>query len=494
MNTLEINSSLKKNISILQDIFKKDETIIFREILNKNTNERYCIIYLEGMVDKTIINENIVKPLMLDSTERYYIRESIADYIGFSVVQISKVEKIKLIEKAVEAINRGQTILFMEDSYEALILETRKINERNISEPVSESIVRGPREGFTESITTNITLLKKIINNDNLKFEFITIGSSTKTKICISYIEDIASKTIVEEVKNRINNMSIDGILESSYIEEMIQDNSLSIFATIGHTERSDVAASKLLEGRIVVICDNTPFVLTLPYLFIEYFQVNEDYYHSYIFSTFNRILRILGFWLSISVPALYVGVVNFHHEILPTSLYISIAEARAGVPLPTVFESILMILTFEILREAGARLPKQIGQAVSIVGALVLGESAVNARLVSAPMVIVTAITGISGFLSSSLVTASVIIRIFLLCLSATLGLFGYTFGLIGLSIYLFSIKSFGVNYMEYSNIFDKNNTSDSILRKPMPYINRKLNLLSIVDYKSVIKKRRKV
>lgn len=494
MNKLKVNSNLEKNINLIKEIFSKNDSIIFRKIWDKSTEQRYCIVYTDGMVDIKTINENIIKPLVSVSIDKYLLKENIADYISFSIVQTSKVNKTKLIEKITEEINRGQTILFIEDSNEALILGTRKTNERNISEPPSESIIRGPREGFTESIITNTTLLRKIINNNNLKFEFLTIGSKTKTKVCISYIENLASEKIVEEVRRRVNNIEIDGILDSAYIEEIIRDNSLSIFKTIGSTERPDVAASKLLEGRVVIICDNTPFVLTLPYLFIEHFQVNEDYYHSYVFSTFNRALRMIGFWLSISVPALYIGVVNFHHEILPTNLYISIAQARAGVPIPNVLEAVAMLITFEILREAGARLPKQIGQAVSIVGALVLGESAVNARLVSAPMVIVTALTGISGFITPNLITTSIILRIILLFLSAILGLFGYTFGLIGISMYLVSIKSFGINYMEYTSVIDKNNINDTILRKPRPYMNTRTSLLFKAAIKSKIKNRRKM
>ncbi len=494
MDKLKVNFSLKKNINIMKEVFCKNDTIIFRDIWDKSTTQRYCIIYSDGMVDIKTINENIIKPLALSSINRYLLKEDVTDYIGFSIIQTSKVEKTRLIDQVSEAINRGQTILFIEDSDEALILETREINEREISEPSSENVLRGSREGFTESIITNTTLLKKMINNNNLRFEFLTIGSRTKTKVCITYIEDLAPEKIVEEVKHRVKNISIDGVLESSYIEEIIRDNQLSIFPTIGNTEKPDNVASKLLEGRVAIICDNNSFVLTLPYLFIEHFQVSEDYYNSYAISSLNRILRIIGFWLSISVPALYVGVVNFHQEILPTSLYISIAQARAGVPIPTVFEAVLMLFTFEILREAGARIPKQIGQAVSIVGALVLGESAVNARLVSAPMVIVVALTGISGFLNPSLITTTIILRIILLALTSSLRLFGYTFGLIGISMYLVSIKSFGVNYMEYSSYLDINNQNDLILRKPWPYMNRRPSLLSKDIIRAKFKNKRKV
>lgn len=483
----KLQANLKMNMDIIKSLFIKNDSIIFREIRDKEGKEKYCIIYAEGMIDEKIISENLIKPLLATVIERNFPEENISDYIGFSILQVSKVQKTQLLEVITEAINRGDTALLIEKSDYALILGTRKINERKVSEPPSENVVRGPREGFTESITTNIVLLRKIINNINLKFEMLTIGDRTKTKVCISYIEGLASDKIIQEAKYRINNIEIDGILESGYVEEIIRDNPLSIFKTIGSTERPDIAASKLLEGRIVVICDNSPFVLTLPYLFIEYFQVDEDYYHNYVFSTFNRILRLIGFWLSISVPALYIGIVNFHHEVLPTDLYISIAQARAGVPIPTVLEAIAMLITFEIIREAGARLPRHIGQAVSIVGALVLGESAVNARLVSAPMVIVTALTGIAGFSIPNLITTSIMLRVILLFLATILGLFGYTTGLIGITMYLAYMKSFGINYMEYVSIIDKNNLNDSIFRKPWSYVNKRPKLLS----KDVFRKR---
>lgn len=247
MNKLKVNSNLEKNINLIKEIFSKNDSIIFRKIWDKSTEQRYCIVYTDGMVDIKTINENIIKPLVSVSIDKYLLKENIADYISFSIVQTNKVNKTKLIERITEEINRGQTILFIEDSNEALILGTRKTNERNISEPPSESIIRGPREGFTESIITNTTLLRKIINDNNLKFEFLTIGSKTKTKVCISYIENLASEKIVEEVRRRVNSIEIDGILDSAYIEEIIRDNPLSIFKTIGSTERPDVAASKLL-------------------------------------------------------------------------------------------------------------------------------------------------------------------------------------------------------------------------------------------------------
>lgn len=480
MEELIVNENLKKNIEIIKKLYRNNDSIVYRELKSKNARSSYCLIYTDGMVSSRIINENIIKPIMNISAKPSEIDMKYIDYISLHIVEVNKVQKSKSITEISESINRGKSILFIDGSEEALILQTENVKEREINEPPSESVVRGPRVGFTESIGTNITLLTRLVNSTDLKFQYMTVGNTTKTKVCISYIENIASEKVVYEVIERIGNINIDGILESYYIEELIRDNPISIFKTVGSTERPDIVASKLLEGRVAIICDNSPFVLTVPYLFIEYFQVNEDYYHGYAFSTFNRILRFVCFLLTISVPAVYIGIVNFHHEILPTNLYISIAQARAGVPIPTVIEAIAMLITFEILREAGARLPRQIGQAVSIVGALVLGESAVNARLVSAPMVIITAITGISGFTIPNLITTSIILRILLISLSTTLGLFGYSFGLIAISFYLVSMSSFGINYMEYTSLIDKHNYEDSIIRKPWPYMDKKPQLLA--------------
>lgn len=480
MEELIVNESLKKNIEMMKKLFSNNDSIIYRELKSKNERSRYCLIYIDGMVNNNIVNENIIKPIMGIYLKPTEIDMRYIDYIILNIIEINNVQKSKSINELAESISRGKSILFVDGSEETLILDTANLKEREIAEPPSESVVRGPRVGFTEAINTNITLLTKLINSTNLKFQYITIGNTTKTKVCISYIEGIANDAVVDEVMSRIKSANIEGVLESYYIEELIRDNTLSIFKTVGSTERPDVVASKLLEGRVAIICDNSAFVLTVPYLFIEHFQVNEDYYHGYAFSTFNRILRFVCFLLTISVPAVYIGIVNFHHEILPTNLYISIAQARAGVPIPTVIEAIAMLVTFEILREAGARLPKQIGQAVSIVGALVLGESAVNARLVSAPMVIITAITGISGFTIPNLITTSIILRIFLICLATTLGLFGYSFGLIAISFYLVSMSSFGINYMEYTSLIDKHNYEDSIIRKPWPYMDKKPQALA--------------
>jgi len=283
----------------------------------------------------------------------------------------------------------------------------------------------------------------------------------------VCYIDGIAKESIHKELMKRLIDIDIDAILDSGYIEEIIKDAPYSPFRTVINTERPDVVAGKLLEGRFAVICDGSPVVLTLPSIFVEIFQSNEDYYDNFIYSSFTRFLRWLCFFLSTSVPAIYVAIVTFHQELLPTPLLISIYASRKGVPFPSVVEALGMSIIFEILREAGLRMPKHIGGAVTIVGALVLGDAAVAARLVSAPIVEITAITGIATFLIPQ-VLGIIIVRLILLILASFLGLYGYIFGVMGLVLHLMSIRSFGVPYMTNVPSFSNQDIKDTVIRAP--------------------------
>jgi spore germination protein KA len=363
---------------------------------------------------------------------------------------------------------------------EAILTETKALPERGIEEPNSERVVKGAKEGFNEITITNLALIRKRLRTHNLKFSFKEVGTITKTKLCICYVDGVVNKKILQELINRLDNIDNDGIITSQAVEEFIKDAPLSLFKTIGNTERPDVAVGKLLEGRIVIIVDGTPFVLTLPFIFQEHFQSADDYTSNYIFASFNRLLRMMAFFLGISIPALYVAVTTYHQELIPTPLLLSISTAREGIPFPTVVEALIMLAGFTTLREAGVRLPQAIGQSLSIVGALVLGEAAVNARIISAPMVIVIAMTGISSFLVPKLIGAFEIVRLIFLILSAFWGLFGYMYGVIGLFIYLFSLRSFGVPYMLYSSAVTYEDIKDTTLRLPIWSMKNRPRLIS--------------
>ncbi|MDF2568055.1 MAG: spore germination protein, partial [Oscillospiraceae bacterium] len=276
----------------------------------------------------------------------------------------------------------------------------------------------------------------------------------------------------------------IDALLDSNYIAEYIKDAPYSPFKTVGISEKPDVIAGKLLEGRIAIIVDGSPVVLTVPFLIIENFQTADDYYLNFYFASIARILRILGFFLSISVPAVYVSLVTYHREMLPTPLALSIAQARQGVPLPTFVECFVMLLVFEIIRETGIRMPSNVGQALSVVGALVIGQAAVQAKFISAPMVIIVALTAITGLINQQIQGISILSRFALLCVSGIMGLYGYMFGIIILIIHLLGVRSFGVDYTSQMLAYNSQGMKDIYVRsfwkkmKTRPYFETKDNV----------------
>jgi spore germination protein KA len=272
----------------------------------------------------------------------------------------------------------------------------------------------------------------------------------------------------MKELENRLDQIEIDAILDSGYIQELIKDEPFSPFDTVGASERPDVIAAKILEGRIALFVDGSPFVLTVPYVLAEGVQANEDYYTNYIYSSINRLFRSLGSILAICIPGLYQAVSTFHQEMLPTPLLLSIAASRQGVPFPTILSLVLMLIIFDVLREAGTRMPSAIGQAVNIVGTLVLGQAAVEAKLVSAPVVIITALTGILTLMNTSLIGAAIILRFFILFASSILGIYGFIFAFILVIIHLMNIRSFGVPFMLNLTSVKNHNGQDIWIRSP--------------------------
>ncbi|MCT4618856.1 MAG: spore germination protein [Marinisporobacter sp.] len=470
---IKLTKSIEKNIDAFKKVFKDNETMIFRKIESNQWNHlKCCLIFIDGMVDKTDIHENIILPIMNSTPPQKILEQNSLEVLEKKIINASDVKKKKDANEMMMNILYGNTLILVDGYSEALVIDTKGWERRSITEPISEQVVRGPREGFTESIIPNLALIRKRILSPDLKFTFKEIGVRTKTKVCVCFIEGLANEKIVQEVHKRLDDIQIDAILESGYIEELIEDAPLSPFATIGNTERPDVVAGNLLEGRIGIIVDGTPFVLTLPYLFIEYFQANEDYYNTFIYSSINRVLKVLAFFLSTSVPAIYVALATFHQEMIPTPLILSISAAREGVPFPTIVEALMMLLAFELLREGGVRLPAPIGSTIGFVGAIILGQAAVDARFVSAPIVIVAALTGITNFLIPKMIGPLIIVRIIFLLLSAFLGLYGYIFGVIGLFIHLMSIRSFGVPYMTPIGSIKMQDIKDTFIRAPWWYM----------------------
>ncbi len=483
-----VPKDLEETIALLKNTFKGDQSLLFREFSIGGTNNIECLaVFINGMVDVARINNEIMSPL-LELKKEATDTDIYLPAILKNKIAAAQVEKTDDFTKLINYLINGYTIIIIDGYEDALAIDTKSINRRKISEPISEKVVRGPRDGFNESLPNNIGLIRTRIKSENLKFHFREIGRETKTKVCLCYMENIADDGIVKEVEKRLDAIDIDGILDSGYIQELISDEGYSPFRTIGHTERPDIVAANLLEGRIAILCEESPFALTLPFLFVEYFSPNESYYNHFYYATFNRMLSLIGFFLSTSVPAIYTALITYHQEMLPTPLILSISAARQGIPLPTIAEIIIILFIFEVLREASIRIPEVIGQTISIVGALIIGQAAVEAKLISAPIIIIGALSGISSYLVPKMEQAVIIVRLAILLASAFLGLYGYTFFGILLFIHLTSMRSFGVPYMLFDVSLAADDQKDVIFRTPWWAMNKRPRILAS---KNIVRKK---
>jgi len=393
----KLSPNLESNLQLLKDTMGTSSDIVYHQFnLGTNGSPQAALIMVDGLVDKPTVNNFIIKPLI---QENNILPPFDLATIERSLISVSGIKQVTTFNDVIDNCLAGDTILLVNGYQDALVISTRGWKDRGIKEPDTEAVVRGPKEGFTETLRTNTAMIRRKVKNPNLTFETFTLGQRTKTDVCVAYIKEIAKPELIEEIKKRLESIKTDAILESGYIEQFIEDAPFSPFSTIGNTERPDVVAGKLLEGRAAILVDGTPTTLTVPLLFIESFQSAEDYYSRPYYVSVVRSLRFLSFPISILAPSFYVATTTFHQELIPTPLLITMAAAREGTPFPAVLEAILMGVAFEILREAGIRLPRPVGTAISIVGALVIGEAAVTAGLVSAPLIIVVALTAIASF-----------------------------------------------------------------------------------------------
>jgi len=409
------------------------------------------IVYIEGLADPHFLIEAIYNDDYL--FENVYGR-SADDYIKLlkeRTITMGKVGEADSYPELEAQLLVGNSVIYIEGAASALYASTEALNQRGVEEATSQSVVRGPREGFTECLRENTALVRRRIQNSKLRVDERTMGKQTNTLIAIMYMEDTVDREVLAELYKRLDHFPLDKVLESNYIEEIIQDKRYTPFPTVYNTERPDAIASALLEGRIAILVDGTPFVLVVPALFVQFFQSGEDYYQRSDFASLVRLLRFFCFAVALLTPSFYIAITTFHQEMIPTTLLVSLIGQREGIPFPGFLEAFIMEVTFEILREAGIRLPKSIGQSVSIVGTLVIGQAAVDAGLVSAAMVIVVSITAISNFaLPAFNMGISVrILRFVLMGIAASFGLFGIIVALIILGLHLCSLESMGVPYM---------------------------------------------
>lgn len=462
----KFSSSLDENIAVVKKLFC-DVDIVRYKMINEGAKDslRYFLVFFDGVVNSEIINDNIVSPLM---TIRLSATDSPIDALIGGVVQVGESRKIDSFKQVIQSVMYGDTILFAEGCNHAAAFNTKQFALRSIMEPDNEKVLSGPRDGFTESLMQNLSQIVRRLRTHELKTRMLSLGKRTHTAVCVCYLDSLIDKNILAELFRRLSNIDIDGVLDENYITELIRDHRYTSFRTTGYTERPDVVIAKLLEGRIAILVDGSPVALTIPYLFIENFQSNEDYYFSFYYTSFARLLRIAAFLLTIAVPGLYIAVVAFHQEMMPLQLLMRIALERQSVPLPAAIEAVIMLGVFDILRETGIRMPSNIGQALSIVGALVIGQAAVEASLVAAPMIIVVAATGITSLLVPKLNAPITYWRMILLVMASAFGFFGLTVGLSLLLIHINNLSSFGVEQISLKGSFKFQDSKDIFIRAP--------------------------
>ncbi|MBR5543203.1 MAG: spore germination protein [Oscillospiraceae bacterium] len=467
--SLLFSGVLEEDIALMQKILDFDDTVIFRRFENRhNPKIRGCVIFTEVLVNNLVIDQNIVKPLLDFLPSDEMPGDGLSASLAARVVSTDEVKTQSRPFDAVTSILIGDTVVLIDTCPDAIVANSKKYALRGIGVPETENAVNGPKEGFCELIVTNIGLVRRKVKNPNLKFRFFEVGKQSRTRVCLSYIEGLCEDRIVEKMIERLSDFEIDSVLDVNYVEELMTENPNALFKTMGKTERPDVVAAKLFEGRAALLVDGTPYALTVPFLFVENFQANEDYYESFYFASFVRILRFLSFFIAVSLPGLYVALLSYHKEMIPKNLLVSIAASRAAVPFPAAVEMFILLLLFDLLREAGVRLPKAIGVTVSTVGAIVLGQSIVSANIVSPEMIIIVASCGIASFLTPKLEESIALLRLVFLLLSATLGIYGYAAAVIAMTSYISSLESFGVPFCAYTIPQSREGAKDVYIRAP--------------------------
>lgn len=446
----DLFDKLDDNEASLKQTFANCTDLIVRKI-NIFDSIPCMLVYLQVLVDSIYLDEGLLKPLMQNERVKYENASQLIERMEHELVSIAQTKIINNMKEIVMHIVKGDVVLLVESSKQAIATSVKAQLHRALKEPDTEALIRGPRLGFIEDININMALIRQRIRTPQLKMEQVMLGTFTNTEVVITYIENIAPQKVISEVKERILQINMDSVLESGYVEEMIRDAPYSPFPVIQMTERPDSVSASLLEGKVAILINGTPMALIVPVTFWHGFQTVEDYYMNYIFATVIRWLRYLFGLLSLTLPSLFIAVTTFHQEMIPINLTLSLAAARETVPFPTLVETLIMEITFEALREAGIRLPRAVGQTISIVGALVLGQAAVQAGLVSAPIIIIVSLTGIASFLipNNNMSQAIRILRFPLMILAGTFGLYGVSAALIAVLIHLVNLRSFGVYYM---------------------------------------------
>lgn len=436
INYSKAANAVQSEFSADTDILRMDFTVGGRAA---------ALFYIDGFVDKIAFESCILRPIKrLETLEYPY-----ADKINQATSLTTPMKKVQTPEEAAKTVTEGDIALIIDGAESIFIFSERAYQTRGIQEPPVTNVLRGPREGFVEDVKINMTMLRRKLKTPKLTFKKAFVGKYTDTAVVICYIDGVASPDVVDEVEKRINAINMDGVVESSYVARYLETNYRSLFTQVGTSEKPDIIAAKMLEGRVAVIVDGSPMVLTVPFILFEHFQASEDYYIKSFRASFIRIVRLMALVLAIALPGAYVALQEYQYQMFPLKFLISIMNSIYGIPFTPTLEMLCILIIFEILNEASVRMPRYVGMALSVVGAIVLGETAVNAGLFSTPAILVISISTIGLYCVPDATEAGSILRVLFVAIAGVAGLMGLILAALALIAYLADMRSFGTSYL---------------------------------------------
>jgi spore germination protein KA len=459
--------------SIVSRLGPKSTVIVKSILIGKNSFIPATILYVDLLTDANVIDERILESLMFRVDETSLPKEGLLEFISQKYITRGDTEIEQDIEKVVDALNHGRTAIILDGYTNFIVVNTKGGEYRPINEPVNESPIRGTREGFVEDVEVNISMIKRIVKDDNLRVKYFKVGRRSKTDLALVYIDDIVDKDLLDEIKSRISRIDVDMVGATGILEQYIEDSTYSPFPQMHGTERPDRIVSKIMEGRVAFILSGTPFVITAPALFQEFMQAPEDYYQRTLVSSFISLVRYLAISLIIFLSPVYLTLISYNVELIPITFITPIAESRQAVPLSPFLEILVMELVIELLREGGLRLPPKIAQTISIVGGIIIGNAAIQSRVVSPSTLLVVGVSTIASFLIPNYEMAASlrIIKFSMLIIADAMGFLGIAAGCFFLITHMFSLKSFGVPYFT----FTKHDMRDLFIRAPLWMMNKR-------------------
>lgn len=462
--------SFNEYIADFKEVLIDCPDLVYKKVYLEGNRDAF-FIYLNGLVDINLLQRDLINPILL---------MSYSEISSEGIIHKLPTANMKLcsdITQAIADILEGYAVFIGEDINFILTCKLTNFEKRNIEEPITEKNIRGPHEGFVETIDTNITILRRRIKNSKLKFKSLTIGTVTNQKVAIAYIDDICNPDLLNTLYHKINSINFDGIIAIGYIEQFITDFKYSPFPQYQATERPDKAVAALLEGRFVVIQEGTPVAIIAPVNFFSFFQALDDFSTNWMFGSFIRFIRIIGAITAILLPALYIAITSFHYYMVPLNLLVPLAESRARVPFPPIIEALILEITLEMLREASVRLPTYVGISIGVVGGLVIGQAAVEAGIVSDLFIIIVAVTAIASFLipTYDMGLAVRLMRFIFMILAAIFGIIGIVICSATMFAHLLVIESLGQPYFQPVIPFKPKDLLDVIVRFPIGFLKKR-------------------